>query len=146
MTRHKRIALELLGPALLASGLVGLVFLTEAGWAAIASGKLPQWNAQFVSGMGLFVVLAYLIAGIPSIIYATVMEWRFAAGLDPNSGRTVWLSTFMGLFSGASMVAVATSFHWDWIAWSFLGGMGAAVGLLLGLVIKNCSRGAQGQE
>jgi hypothetical protein len=68
------------------------------------------------------------------------MEWRFARGLDPRSWRSVGLSTVLGFFSGAAIVAAYGFSGSDiFFLWLLFGGTGLAVGFILGVLIKALS-------
>lgn len=132
-TRNKRIALEILSPPALG-----------AGWWVLATMPHVTWTAEGLVGhFGLVVVVtgyAYWFAGIPSLVYAAIMEWRFARGLDPRGWRSVGLSAVLGFISGGGiMVCLGWRRLWDPVPWLIFGGGGAVVGFILGLLIKRLS-------
>jgi hypothetical protein len=138
-TRRKRIALELLGPPLLAAGSLDIVGCIVDAWIGHLNFTAENWFGQ-IFGWGLVMLIyAYLFAGIPSIIYAAVMEWRFARGLDPKSWRTVGWSSVLGVLSGVEIGACLSRFGGPPGFWVFYGGLGLAVGFVLGLLIKRWS-------
>jgi hypothetical protein len=139
MKRSKRILLELLGPPLLGSVVLWTGIAVWTCWETIKERKPIQWDGQIFSFMGMVLIFAYLLAGIPSIVYTVIMEWRFRQGLDPQSRRAVILSTVLGLLSGIAIVLTITGGRWEDTGWVFYGGIGALVGLSLGWMIKALS-------
>ncbi len=139
MKRKARIALEILGPSFLG---VVLPFGLWQGLAAVqgASGQFLWLQMhELPNTLGW----AYLFGGPPSVVYMVVMEWRFARGLDPRSWRAVGLSTLLGLAAGLSIAFTLISGWWpDVVAPLNLGGIGVAVGFVLGLIIRRFSRAA----
>ena len=85
-------------------------------------------------------VMAYVFAGLQSIFYAIIMEWRFSQGLDPRGWRSISLSTLLGLMSGA---AICLAYGFDRsdtrTLWLFFGGIGLVVGFLMGVLIRMLS-------
>jgi hypothetical protein len=136
LTRPKRIALELLGPPLL--GTIFLLGISQAiaVWYAVQH-RLPPpgWGSISIQTMGGVLIGAYLYAGIPSIIYTWIMEWRFNRGLNPVSWGTVLWSSFLGFLSGAGIVVAFDGYGWHGPV-AFFGGTGCTVGFSLGLLIK----------
>jgi hypothetical protein len=137
ITRPKRIALELLGPP--AIGVMVVVAVTEghALWA------FAQGDGSWLRQGGLFkdfwilILIAYVFAGLQSLVYTLVMEWRFSHGLDPRSGRAVVWSTTLGFLSGAAIVLAYGLDRSDQISIClFFGGIGTAVGYVMGLLIR----------
>ena len=143
LTRRKRIAFELLGPPF-AGALIASAFelIKEASQSGFSAGPVG-WNFRIQGSVLQFVMFlpfAYLFAGVQSIVYTLVMEWRFARGLDPCSWRSVGLSTLLGFASGAAICLGYGFRRSDVISlWMFFGGTGFAVGLVLGLLIKRWS-------
>lgn len=134
MTRKKRIALELLGPPVLGVVfLVGLAFVSQLFTASGVAGKSSWRELLFV------VAYAYLFAGIPSMVFAAVMELAFSRGMKPSSWRSVALAALLG---GAAGVAMGLFITGGEISGQALraGGIfayvGVAAGLTLGVVIK----------
>lgn len=141
MTRAGRIAMEVLGPPLLA-----LIYLNLYAWlslqfphqewsetATMTLGRMSYWNEfNFFS-----IALAYIVGGCPALFYATVMEAVYAKGLSPRSWWTVGLSTLLGPIAGVAInLAFRTSITEIFGSQLTLPGVGLAVGLTLGIVIK----------
>jgi hypothetical protein len=90
----------------------------------------------------LFLVLGYLLAGLPSLAFAAIMELAFAKGLDPCSGRSVLLSTFLGAASGVPidmLMAGKLTARPNALPLVMLG---LLTGLAVGLLIRRWSRPA----
>jgi hypothetical protein len=126
MRRALRIAVELLAPATL-----GTLFLLVYGW--ISQGKLPKLEeATFVLGA------AILLAGLPSIAYAAIMELAISRGLSSKGWRFHLLSAGLGLLAAIGIIVIVAYRPFrilSVICWCFLGPfIGAACGLLLHLV------------
>lgn len=136
MTRPKRIALEILGPPLLGGGLVLVGWAVVALWNFLTGATPIRWDPQALAWVLVVLIYAYALAGIPSILYALVMEWWFSRGLNPASWRAVGLSAFLGFLAGGGMISVLSGFHLESALLAFWGGLGSAVGFLLGLFIK----------
>jgi len=137
LTRGKRIALELLGPPLLGVIVLMAISYAQTLWIALQDWKTPKLEPGLLKPLGLLIV-AYLFAGIPSVIYTFVMEWSFAKGLDPESGRTMQLSAYLGTMAGISIGLLIGAFHFDSTFW-LMGGIGLIVGFLMGLLIRHGS-------
>ena len=86
--------------------------------------------------MGVVLLFAYIFAGLPSLLYAAIMEWRFARGLNPDSWRAVAWSSGLGLASGLAIIGVASTGRAEFTAYAMFSGLGLAVGFLLGWFIK----------
>ena len=91
MSRPARIAVELLAPSAVASALFAVVMGALSGEAKIL-GALP-----------FILVFAYVFAGIPSALFALILEVAFSRGLDAGSWRTVGLAALLGLPCGCAM-------------------------------------------
>ncbi len=140
-TRRKRIALEALGPPVLggaaATGwawgatVYHSLYRLETGedWAATL-GLMPTY--WFLYGM-----MAIPMSGIQAILYAAIMEWCFARGLDPRSWRSVALSTLLGFAAGA-IIAVGYGYERK-ETWYFFNSLGVVVGFVLGWLIRRLS-------
>jgi hypothetical protein len=90
----------------------------------------------------LFLVFGYLLAGVPSLVFAAIMELAFAKGLDPCSGRSVLLSTFLGAASGVPidmLMAGKLTARPNALPLVMLG---LLTGLAVGLLIRRWSRPA----
>lgn len=138
-TRKQRIAVEVLGPPLLGWVLIYGFFFTSALWNAIEQGHVFAWQSPTLSEIGVGLAVAYWVAGIPSVFYTLVMEWRFARGLNPRSWNSVCLSSLLGLLSGCALLFVASGREWKLEATVACGIAGSAVGFMLGVVIKKTS-------
>jgi hypothetical protein len=140
LTRGKRIALELLGPPIL--GAMG-----TTGW-ALATLTLRQEDSGRDGGIGgmlpnaipllfLYLMGAFLGSGFQAFLYAAIMEWSFARGLDPRSCRMVAQSTVLGWAAGAA-VAFGYGYARD-DTWYLFNTLGPLIGLILGLAIRRWS-------
>lgn len=138
LTRAKRIALEVLGPAPLG---VVVMLGAMALWGTaktLARGDALRIDfAQDVLGLWVWFVMAYVVMGIPSVIFAGVMECAFARGLSPRSWWAVVLATSLGGIAGLA----ATSYAWanlatGWTAVAAFLATGLAVGFILGATIR----------
>jgi len=137
MKRPLRIALEIIGPPLF--GLLPFyVMMTPDLIANIAYGHVnPAEHFAIFGG-------AYMVAGIPSIIYAVVMETAFSRFFSPKSWRAVMLSTILGLFSGVLISGVAGALrighdtgHSVFVTLiPTMVPLGIFVGFLMGLLVK----------
>ena len=138
LTRRSRIALEILGPAPIGV----LVSIAGTGarnlWLRPENGIPATDYLMVLPGLILF---AYLCVGIQSLFYMAILEWGFSRGLNPAGWRSVGLSTFLGLASGAAIAAAYGFDRSDVIeSWITSGGTGASVGLILGVLIKFLSK------
>lgn len=128
MRRPARIALELLGPPLLAATLLEVVAL--AALREVAALKL----------FPLFLGAGCYAAGLPSLLFAGIMELAFARGLRPDGPGTVALAAALGAASGlpidmAMAGAVTVRLHA-----LFFVILGVLVGGTVGVVIRARSR------
>lgn len=141
-TRGKRIAFELLGPAALGAGICCLVYLCAATWGILVE-KRESWNALYELGsmMPMIFLFAYVSAGLQSILYTAIMEWRFKQGLNPRSWRMVGWSTLVGFASGGVFtLGELGNFEAVLPSLATLGGFGLVVGFLMGLLIRRWSK------
>lgn len=128
MKRPARIALEVLGPPLLTGTIleiVALVSLREVGALKL-----------FV----LFVAFAYFVAGIPSLLFAVLMELAFSRGLRPDGLRAVALAAVLGGASGLPIdmtLAGAVKVRPNAL---FFMALGFVVGGLIGVLVRARSR------
>lgn len=88
MKRRHRIAVEVLGPPLVAATILEIIAVV--GLREVGALKL----------IPLFLIFGYLLAGLPSLAFTLILEIAFAKGLDPRSGRAVLLSSVLGAASG----------------------------------------------
>lgn len=137
MKRWQRVALEVLVPPLLAAAILFAVVVLSELWAGHRSYG-SAWAKSLLGYLLVYLAFAYLIAGVPSVIYMLVMEWNFAHGLNPRSGRAVALSSLLGALSGAAMIAVihliSDSRSFGAEQWLVLAGF-SALGLIVGAII-----------
>ena len=143
-TRGKRIALELLGPPFVGTLIALALGSAKAIRESVLSGQWTGWDFRIIQGFVLGFIFslpfAYIFAGVQSIVYTLIMEWRFALGLDPRNWRSVGLSTALGFASGAVICMGFGPAYSDTRAlWLYFGGIGLAVGFVLGLLIKSWS-------
>ncbi len=140
-SRKKRIAWQVLAPAPL--GVAVMVF-PSAFWNAFFRADAPQVDwLQVGLVFVIYAFAAYIIAGIPSVIFAVLMEWAFALGLAPNSWVAVVLAGALGALAGVTMIAVPSGFvipagQIGIVA--MFGTAGCCVGLIIGVVTKWKSR------
>lgn len=141
MKKTPRIAIEALGPPLLGGLMLGGVVAGGKLFSGGHGSKNPVANiADAAIMIGYVVVVAYLIAGIPSQIYMAIMETCFARGLSPASWRTVWLSAALGAIAGVSMITVVNREGYEpamFVLWAV---PGLLVGGSLGLIIRHLSK------
>jgi hypothetical protein len=127
MPRFHRILLEIFAPPFLGVAIYYPLFLWNGNYE-------DPWVLLYIVPLFFgFCGYAYIIAGIPSLIYAAIMELAFFIGLSPRSGVTVLLSGFLGLVAG-----VAMSLYFDMSA-RFFGLNGLVVGLAIGVSVKRFS-------
>lgn len=129
MKRRFRIPLELLSPPLLVVLLVELASLFTR-----STGEHFQASEQAGSGFLRGVFYCYVVGVVPSALYTAFMEWRFARGLAPRSGRSILLSSSLGLVAGALPgMAIGLSDGADWMMLFMM--FGAPTGLVVGLIV-----------
>jgi len=87
MTRATRVSIELFAPPLLGSS--PFLFM------AIITGTFAL--------VPVVLLVAYLVAIVPSLIFTGLMELAFWMGLAPNSLLTILLAAFLGLAAGVAM-------------------------------------------
>jgi hypothetical protein len=128
MRRPARITLEVLGPPLLAASILELA-------AVVAVREVAALEL-----FPLFLAFAYFVAGVPSLLFAAVLELAFSRGLRPDGPRAVALAAALGAASGlpidmtlAGAVTVRPSAAF-FVAFGFL------VGGMIGLLIRARSR------
>jgi hypothetical protein len=87
MTRATRVSIELFTPPLL--GASPVLFM------AIITGSFTL--------VPVVLLVAYLVAIVPSMIFSGLMELAFSLGLAPNSLLACLLAAFLGVVAGAAM-------------------------------------------
>jgi len=87
MTRATRVSIELFAPPLLGSS--PFLFM------AIITGTFAL--------VPVVLLVAYLVAIVPSLIFTGLMELAFWMGLAPNSLLAILLAAFLGLAAGVAM-------------------------------------------
>jgi hypothetical protein len=82
-------------------------------------------------------VLAYVLAGIPSIIFVAVLEIAFTIGLSAKSWRAVFLASFLGLLSGCAVaLVVAGGLNNQRGAFTVFPTLGMVSGAIVGLIVR----------
>jgi hypothetical protein len=128
MNRPARITLEFLGPPLVAATILEIV--TVVSVRELAALKL----------FPLFLGFGYLVAGIPSLLFAGIMEFAFSRGLRPDGHGAVALAATLGTASGLPIdMAMAGSVTVRPSA-AFFMILGFLVGGAIGLLIRAWSR------
>lgn len=87
MTRATRVSIELFAPPFLGSSPVLLMAVLTGTF-----GLIP-----------VVLLVAYVVAIVPSIIFTGLMELAFWRGLDPRSPKAVSLGGFLGLAAGVAI-------------------------------------------
>ena len=142
LTQGRRIAFELLGPALL-----GGAAATLWSWGTLVSHSMHQGESVLVAVSQLliqmpvmalvYVLFAFPMIGVQAACYTAIMEWRFSRGLSPRSWPAVVLSTFLGYLSGLTLaLCYGYESKVTWYLFNFFNLLGLAVGLVLGLLIR----------
>ena len=141
MKKTPRIAIETLGPPLLGGLMLGGIVAGSELFSGRHGSKNSVANiADAAIMIGYVVGIAYLIAGIPSLIYTAIMETCFARGLSPASWRTVWLSTALGAIAGVSIITVLNREGHEPAMFVHRAVPGLLVGGSLGLIIRHLSK------
>ncbi|MCX6956157.1 MAG: hypothetical protein NTV51_28820 [Verrucomicrobia bacterium] len=144
LTRGKRIALEVLGPPAL--GVVVMLvpaMVWEAAQTMARGGSMHVDVARAAYGFAYWLFAAYVMMGIPSILFAAVMECAFARGLNPQSWWAVGLATGLGGGAGCGVTAIPSALSSGIMEWSAIAAFtatGIAVGFLLGALIRWASK------
>ncbi len=133
MKRSTRIALNTFGPPLVAS----LILLTMSVVSAISSPRSGEF-ASVAKLIPLVLFFAYLLATIPSVIHALIMEWlyqRYPAhtwkACLASGGSGVLAGVFIDIFFLASSQLTQAD------AWLLIYPVfGFIVGLLIGFTVK----------
>ncbi len=95
---------------------------------------------------GFVILAAYLMAIIPSLAYAALMEWAFSRGVVGGSGRAVVLSAFLGATVGAipflgELFNPHRVFHReDLLMFAMPSAVGFVVGVMVELVVAARAR------
>jgi hypothetical protein len=87
MTRATRVSIELFAPPLLGSSPFLLMAIITGTFALVP----------------VVLLVAYLVAIVPSLIFTGLMELAFWRGLDPRSPKAILLAGFLGLAAGVAM-------------------------------------------
>jgi hypothetical protein len=87
MTRATRVSIELFAPPLLGSSPFLLMAIITGTFALVP----------------VVLLVAYLVAIVPSLIFTGLMELAFWRGLDPRSPKAILLAGFLGLAAGVSI-------------------------------------------
>ena len=104
MNPIRRLLINLLAPP----GVAAALLSTAIFFYAWANGQPPA--SQSIRYYGGVLLFAYVIAIIPSSIFAAVMEWFYRhRSIAPNSTRAVWHSTAGGALAG---IAIGLSSIW----------------------------------
>jgi hypothetical protein len=139
MKRWKRVLLEVLGPPAIGGMIVGIVAVVAGAWDEVPRLGWNRWMSDAAVYAVLILVGAYVVAGIPSLVFAGIMEWRFARGLSPASKRVVGWTGSLGLVSGWSIAFIlAGNRPTADLIWPILliGCVGAATGSVIGMLIR----------
>lgn len=137
MKRWQRIALQILAPPALGGAIaliaIGCIAVWEH-WQKTGTWRVPIQDAGvwFLFAM----IWAYVLAIIPSAIYAALMEWRFARGLRPGSLAAIIWSSGLGGISGFAIIAVifrGPGDGWIFAAFTLLG---LVVGVIVGVLVR----------
>jgi hypothetical protein len=134
MRKKMRMVFEIFAPPIIA--VAGLLT-----WDGLSSLRWPEWNVALV-----MLAYAYFFAGVPSVIYALMMEKAFAQGVPPGSWASVGRSTGLGLAAGA-VIGAGMGFLMSGFTLEGMLGMtaifgaifmviGLGVGLIMGLILK----------
>lgn len=132
-TRRRRIAIEFFLPPLVATVLAGFIAVLRD---PLEIPRIP-WSG-FLGGGLVILVVAYVVASIPSALFTIVMEVAFAKGLAPGSWAAVALAAGLGLLSGAGIVRFDPSYG----AFNGLVVLGGATGAIVGVLVKAAGRRA----
>jgi hypothetical protein len=87
MTRAARVSIELFAPPLLGSSPFLLMAIITGTF-----GLIP-----------VVLLVAYLVAIVPSMIFTGLMELAFWRGLEPRSPKAILLAGFLGLAAGVGI-------------------------------------------
>ena len=88
-------------------------------------------------GLPIFLLVAYLYAGIPSLAHACILHVAYRRGVDPKSTGALALSTLNGLLAGTAIVlfiAITTGDNAVGALWCIMLAMGAVTGAINALL------------
>ena len=131
MKRPARIAFNTLAPP----GLTALVLIVPVGFAALFSGHDPSHSLALA---GMILAVAYVVAIGPSLIHALTMELVYRQ-FSARSWSAVSVSALSGLFAGVLIAGIFffTGARSKIDGWYLIyPGLGAPVGVVLGLLVK----------
>ena len=128
MKRPARITLEVLGPPLL-----GATILQIVAAAAVR-------EVEALKLFPLFVGFGYFVAGIPSVLFAAIMELAFCRGLRPDGVPAVVLAAVLGAASGLAIEMVLAGAVTVRSSAAFFIAFGCVIGGMIGLLIRARSR------
>lgn len=135
MNRPVRIALNIVGPPLIAS----LLLIATALLAIPFTGSSRPGELADAAGVIPFVLFfAYMLAGIPSIIHAALMEWLYHR-YPAHTWKACAVSGVSGALAGILIDLTFLIASWrngidGWLF--FYPTIGLIVGLLLGIAVK----------
>lgn len=70
----------------------------------VALGSLVGASSfRALASMPAMLAIAYLYAGLPSLVHACILHFTYRRGLAPQSGRALALSTLNGLLAGLAI-------------------------------------------
>ncbi len=138
MNSRARIALNIFGPAIVASFFLSLIgtFSGEISW--------PDLPFLFLT----YLFYAVFFSALPSIIHATVMELSYTR-LRPDKLPATLLSSASGFAAGTLVVVFLSLTHATGSSWidsllhpieQTFPALGLATGMTLGLIVKTLSR------
>ena len=126
MRRLLRVLIEVLCPPLL--GTLGFLWIVSLS---------ARDNGQLLHAFPYIILAGYVGAGIPSMLFAVIMEIAFARGLPVRSWRTVLVAAGLGLFSGAAIgVVISIGPAGGFQVLGFTLPIGVVVGTLTGLILR----------
>jgi hypothetical protein len=129
MRRGTRIAVELLGPSLVAS----VLFVSAAAGATLSLEPLKM--------LPFLLFFAYLFAGVPSVLFTLVLEVSFARGLDPATWPAVRLAAVLGLTCGCALALLFSGGLRDpGEPYAIFPALGVATGAVVGAIVRARSR------
>ena len=127
MNRAKRIAVEVLAPPTVA---VAVLLVFEC---------VMSRDAVFLKPESVLVSLAFsfVLAGIPSVVFAAVMELAFTKGVEVRSRRALFLAAGLGFLAGVVIARViAGGFDNQRNAFFLFPLLGALTGFIVGWMLR----------